>query len=213
MTVILQTITPHYIGLAADTKPVAPPAASVFYETDTGSTYIYNGAAWVIKAGGADGGSGAGVAVSVTRTADTNVYAANDVIGAATGSTAGLEFANIGPSGRQILITTAEFEIDITSVISGMTSFRLYVYNITPPSALGDNVAWDLPAGDRASFLGYVELGTPVDLGSTLYVQSTQLNKQVTLLGTSLFGYLVTVGTYTPAASSVFKITLHAVPF
>lgn len=154
---------------------------------------------------------GYGVAVSVTRTNDTNAYTANDVIGAATGSTAALTFANIGPSAGKIMLTTAEFEIDASSVISGMTTFRLYLYNVTPPSALGDNAAFDLPSGDRASFLGYVELGTPVDLGSTLYVQTTQINKQVALASASLFGYLVTVGGYTPAAQTVHKITLHAV--
>jgi hypothetical protein len=153
--------------------------------------------------------------VSFNRTNDTNVYAANDVIGPATGSTAAQTFASIGPAaGGEVIITTVQFEIDITAVVSGMTSFILYLYSVTPPSALGDNAAWDLPSGDRASFLGYVPLGVPVDLGSTLYVETTQINKQVTVpSGGSLFGYLVTVGTWTPAASSPFKITLHAAGF
>src|ERR1043166_7555975 len=50
-------------------------------------------------------------AVSLTRTNDTNVYAANDVIGAATGSTAALTFANMGASAGRIQITGAQFEI------------------------------------------------------------------------------------------------------
>jgi hypothetical protein len=44
--------------------------------------------------------------VTLTRTADTNAYTANDVIGSATGSTAALTFANMGPSGKEILITS-----------------------------------------------------------------------------------------------------------
>ena len=150
--------------------------------------------------------------VTLTRTNDTNVYGANDVIGAATGSTAALEFVNIGPSrGGEVIITKALFEIDITAVVSGMTSFRLYLYSATPPSALGDNAAWDLPAGDRATFLDYIDLGTPVDLGSTLYVQNLQINNQITVSsGGSLFGYLVTTGTWTPAANTVFKISLKS---
>lgn len=159
-------------------------------------------------------GATIGVAVPLTRTADTSAYTANDVVGAATGSTAALTFPSIGPAGGgEVFITTAQFEIDITAVVSGMTSFRLYLYNLTPPSALGDNAAWDLPAGDRASFVGYVDLGTPVDLGSTLYVETLQINKQVTVpSGGSLFGYLVTIGAWTPASATVFKITLHSVP-
>jgi hypothetical protein len=147
-------------------------------------------------------------AVTLTRTNDTNVYAANDVIGAATGSTAALTFATMGPSAGLVTIKSVTFEVDITAVVSGMTSFNLQLYSITPPSALGDNAAWDLPSGDRASYLGSVNLGTPVDLGSTLFVETNALSKIVLLAGTSLFGYLVTVGTWTPAASTVFKITL-----
>ncbi len=154
---------------------------------------------------------GYAAAVSLTRPNDTNVYAANDVIGAATGSTAALTFASMGPSGGQIMITSVALEIDVNAVPSGMTSFRLYLYGITPPSALGDNAAWDLPSGDRASYLGYVDLGTPIDLGSTLYVETYNINKQLTLAGTSLFGYLVTNGGYTPSAQAVKVITLHSV--
>ncbi len=156
---------------------------------------------------------GYSVALSVTRTADTNAYTANDVLGTGTGSAgASLTFANIGPSaGGEVLITTAKLEYDVTAIPSGMTSFRLYLYNLTPPSALGDNAAFDLPSGDRASFAGYVDLGSPVDLGSTLYVETSGINKQVKVpSGGSLYGYLVTNGAYTPGSADVLKITLHA---
>ena len=83
---------------------------------------------------------------------------------------------------------------------------------VSPPSALADNAPWDLPSGDRSAFLGIVQLGTPVDLGSTLYVEANIINKQIKLAGTSLFGYLVTQTGYTPAANSeVYVNTLHAV--
>lgn len=153
---------------------------------------------------------------SVTRPNDTSAYTANDVIGAATGSTAALAFVNIGRAGTEVMITTVQLEIDTNAVPSGMTSFRLYLYGVTPPSALGDNAAWDLPSGDRASFLGYVDLGTPVDLGSTLYVETANINKQITMPPSTtnvLFGYLVTIGGYTPAAQTVHKVTLHAMGF
>lgn len=148
-------------------------------------------------------------AVTLTRTADTNAYVANDVLGAATGSTAALTFASMGPSGAVVEIVSASLEIDSTAVISGQTSYRLYLYNVTPPSATGDNGAWDLPSGDRASFLGYVDLGTPVDLGSTLYVRQDNIGTRIKLSGTSIFAYLVTNGAYTPASATVHVITLH----
>jgi hypothetical protein len=148
---------------------------------------------------------------STTRPNDTAAYAAGDVIGTATGSTAAITFANIGAEGKVIRITGTRHEIDVSSIPSGMTSFRLHLYNVTPPSALGDNAAWDLPSGDRASYLGYVDLGSPVDLGSTLYVQQTGLDNDF-LMGatTDLFGYLVTNTAYTPTASAIKSTTLYA---
>lgn len=156
-------------------------------------------------------GYGSGL-ISVTRTNDTNVYGANDVLGPATGSTAAITFPTMGPAaGGEVMITSVTFERDATALISGETSYDLHLYSITPPSALGDNVAFDVPSGDRASYLGKMSLGTPVDLGSTLYVQTDGINKQITLASGSLFGYLVTVGTYTPVGSAVHRIALHSV--
>lgn len=153
-------------------------------------------------------GSGASVALSITRPGNATPYTANDVLGA---TAAALTFPNMGPAGADIMITSVELEADVASVPSGMTSFRLYLYSITPPSALADNAAWDLPAGDRASFLGYLDLGTPVDLGSTLYVRTNGVNAHFKLAGTALFGYLVTAGGFTPAGNSeVYVVTLHA---
>lgn len=154
---------------------------------------------------------GYSASVSLTRTADTNAYGAGDVVGAATGSTAALEFPDMGPSGRSVRITRAALLISADAVISGETSYRLHLYNVTPPSALGDNAAWDLPSGDRAAYLGYVDLGTPVDVGSSLFVQSGELAMDVKLeAGGALWGYLVTVGPHTPTSARAYRVTLHA---
>lgn len=161
---------------------------------------------------GASSSAGYTAPVSLTRTADTNSYLANDVIGAATGSTAALAFA-IGPTaGGEVMITSAALETDATAVISGEAGYRLHLYNVTPPSALGDNVAWDLPSGDRASYLGYIDLGQPVDLGSTCYIEANSINKQLTVpSGGTVYAYLVTLGAFTPASATVRKITVHAI--
>lgn len=153
---------------------------------------------------------GYSAAVTLTRTADTNAYTANDVVGAATGATAALTFASMGPSGGEIMITSVALEIDAAALIGSEAIYTLHLYSITPPSALGDNAAFDLPSGDRASYLGAISLGTPVDLGATLYIASDSVNKQVKLAGTSLFGYLVTAAAYTPASARVYVITLHS---
>lgn len=150
-------------------------------------------------------------AVSQTRPNDTSAYTANDVLGTATGSTAALTFAIAPSGGGEVMITSAALEEDATAVISGEVGYRLHLYNVTPPSALGDNAAWDLPSGDRASYLGYIDLGQPVDLGSTLYIESNGINKQIKAASGNVYGYLVTLGGFTPAAQSVKVITLHSI--
>ncbi len=148
--------------------------------------------------------SGQGYTTSATFTPAAAAYLANDIMEGAK------EFALAGPSGKNIRILSAELEVDHTAIISGETTYRLYLYSVTPPSALADNAAFDLPSGDRASFLGYLDLGAPIDIGSTLYVQTSGLDKDVLLAGTSLFGYLVTVGAFT-ATAAARKVKLHTV--
>lgn len=146
--------------------------------------------------------------VAITRPANTTAYTANDVVGGA------ITFPTMGPSGGgEVRIISAQLELDIAAIPAGMTSFNLYLYNVTPPSAIADNGAFDIPAGDRASFLGKFSLGTPVDEGSTLYIETNNIQKQITVpSGSTVFGYLVTAGGFTPAANSeVYAITLHAV--
>jgi hypothetical protein len=155
-------------------------------------------------------------AAAFTRPANTTGYTAGDVLGGAGSPDADpgsaiLEFASVGPSGGYILIASADLRVDLTAVPSGMTSFRLHLYDASPTAIL-DNAAWDLPSGDRSSYLGYVDLGAPVDVGSTLFVQTDQLNKPFKLASgqTSLWGELVTNGTYTPASGTVYTPRLHA---
>lgn len=144
-----------------------------------------------------------------TRPADTTAYTAGDVVGA---TLAAIEFRNIGDHGQSILITDADLRIDVTSVPAGMTTFRLHLYNATPPSALADNAAWDLPAGDRLAYLGYIDLGTPVDVGSTLFVQTDGSGSKQIKMGasSSLWGYLVTNGGFTPTSAAVKAVRLNA---
>jgi hypothetical protein len=143
-----------------------------------------------------------GYNASATFTPAASSHAAGDVNGGAQ------EFTSMGPSAGRIMITSASLEID--GATAEASSWRLYLFNVTPPSALADDAAFTLPSGDRASFLGQIDLGTAVDLGDTQYIEGNGINKQVKLSGTSLFGYLVNLTTLTPA-NVAHKVTLHAV--
>jgi hypothetical protein len=139
---------------------------------------------------------------SATFTPAASAHLAGDVVGGAQ------EFAFSANAGSRLMITTATMEID--GATAEATAWRLYLYNVTPPSAYADDTPWDLLTGDRASFLGYIDLGTAVDLGGTQWVETLQINKQVKLAGTSVFGYLVCLSAVTPAAIAHIP-TLHAV--
>lgn len=137
------------------------------------------------------------VQVTITRPANVTPYTAGDVLGGA------LTFATGLTSGQRAMIAGVDLMPQIAAIPAGMTSFRLHLYNVTPPSALADNAVWDLPSGDRASYLGYVDVGTPADVGSTLFCQSDNVNKAIQTSGSAnVFGYLVTNGGFTPNANS-----------
>jgi hypothetical protein len=158
-------------------------------------------------------GTGYSASASFTRPADTNAYAALDVVADSTSAPTVLTFSGIGPTGGKILIDQLTLEIDVGSVPSGMGAFRLHLFNAAP-TAINDNAAFNLPSGDRAKYLGYIETPTPVDLGDTLWSETEGMGfpvrKQVTLVTAALYGILQTQNAYTPTSGAVKKATLHA---
>lgn len=180
--------------------------------TEWAGQFLKTGGALHVKAGGEGGYTSA---VTFTRPANTTAYTAGDVVGiadAGTPANAGSaihELTSIGPAGGTVLITAADLRADVNAVPSGMTTFRLHLYDAAPTAIL-DNAAWDLPAGDRAAYLGYIDLSQVIDVGSTLYVQADQVNKQFKLASgsTSLYGLLVTNGGYTPSSGAVKRLRL-----
>jgi hypothetical protein len=96
------------------------------------------------------------------------------------------------------LITSASLRIDGGTVET--TAWRLHMFSVTPPSALADDAAFTLASGDRASYLGYIDLSQVVDLGDTLHIEMSNIQKQITLTGSSFFAYLVNGTTLTPQA-------------
>jgi hypothetical protein len=137
----------------------------------------------------------------VTRPANTTAYTAGDVVGGV------IEFAGMGPAGAPLLLTDLLVFYNVAALPAGMGALRLHLYSATPPSALADNAPFDLPAGDRAAYLTYVDLPTLQDWGSTLITRAAigdQVPRQVKLASgqTSLWGYLQTVAAFTPAAAS-----------
>lgn len=140
----------------------------------------------------AAGGQTSGYAAIATFTPAASSHTAGDVVGGAQ------EFALAAPSGCLFLVT--DVEIMISSATVQATSWRLELHTVTPPSALADDAAFDVPSGDRASYRGSIPLGTAVDKGSTQYLKTPGVNTTIKLSGTSLFGYLINETTLTTEA-------------
>ena len=144
--------------------------------------------------------------VSITRPSNTTAYTAGDVVGD-TGGSAILTLNNIGPSGGYILIQSAILVFSDTSVPSGMGAFRIHLYS-SSPTAIADNAPFDLVSGDRAAYVGYIDLSTPQDLGSTIYTQVDYVGRLIKLAAasTTLFAEIETRNAYTPVSASTVEL-------
>jgi hypothetical protein len=142
--------------------------------------------------------------VTFTAGLTATPYTAGDVVGGV------LHFKEFA-AGSELLMTSASLMAHVAAnPSSAMTSFRLHFYRVTPPSALADNAAFDIPAGDRTAYMGYEDVGSIADLGTTLFVQAKQLNEPYLLDGTGLYAYLVTTAAYTPAGNAeTYTVTVR----
>lgn len=148
-------------------------------------------------------GRGFRSAIDITRPANVTPYSAGDVIGTGSGDDAIHTLASIGPIAGFVLVQSIELVIGISAVPSGMTSFRLHFYR-SKPTAIADNAAFDVLSGDRAAYMGYIDLPAPVDLGSTCFTQIDYPGKLFKLdsASNSIFVELQTIGGFAPAANS-----------
>lgn len=144
--------------------------------------------------------------VTVTRPSNTTAYTAGDVVGDTSGS-AIITLSSIGPSGGYVLVQSVALIFSDAAVISGMGAFRLHFYSVSP-TAIADNAVFDLVSGERANYMGFVDLAAPVDFGSSLYTQTDYPGRLIKLAAgsTTLYAELETKGAYTPASASTIDV-------
>ena len=133
----------------------------------------------------------AGVA-SATFTPAAASHVAGDVVGGAQ------EFKSIGNPGSCVVIVNASLRI--ANATAETSTWALHLFDVTPPSAVADDGAFVLAAGDYPSYLGSVALAQTADLGDTQYIEANNVQKVIRLRGSSVFGYLVNGTTLTPGA-------------
>lgn len=150
-----------------------------------------------------------GSRISIIRPSDTTTYGVNDVVGVTGGGTGCITFPNMAPGGGgEVLITAVTLQRNASALIASEAAYWINWFNIAMPSALADNIAFDVAAADQASYLGTTVIGTPVDLGSTLFIAAAP-NLHVSLISSSLFGVLTTQGNYQPVSAAVHVVTVH----
>jgi hypothetical protein len=145
-------------------------------------------------------------AVTITRPSNTTAYTAGDVVGD-TGGSAIITLPSIGPSGGYVLVQSVSLVFSDAAVISGMAAFRLHFYSASP-TAIADNAAFDLVSGDRGTYMGFVDIPAPQDMGSSLFTQADYSGRLIKLAAasTTLYAELETRGAYTPASASTVEV-------
>jgi len=148
--------------------------------------------------------------VAATRPANTTAYTALDVIGGTTAALSIFEFTIAPNGGAPMVILSASLRWDAAALPSGAAGTRLHLFNESP-TGIADNSAFNLIAADRDKYLGVIPLGTPADLGDTLYVEDDYIRKSIVATGSSIFGVAQTVIGFTPTSGAVLNWTLQAV--
>jgi hypothetical protein len=157
---------------------------------------------------------------SGVRPNNTTAYAAGDVMSDI--SVQQCRFSNFGIADSSIWIQSACLSLNTGTKPSenGFSGFRLYLYNNALPVGIPDNFSWFLfdsgqGIDDINKYRGYIDFIPYVSTGNFLYFQNNNVNKQIKLSPSSvysLYGHLVTLGTYSnPQPSTTFTIELNGI--
>jgi hypothetical protein len=146
---------------------------------------------------------------TITRPSNTTAYTAGDVVGDTIGS-AIIRLPDAGPTAGFVIIQSVSLVFSDSVVPAGMGAFRLHLYSASP-TAIADNAAFDLVSGDRATYMGFIDLPTPADFGSSLYTQTDYPGRLIKLAAasTTLFAELETRGAYTPVSASTVSVRVN----
>jgi hypothetical protein len=146
---------------------------------------------------------------TITRPSNTTAYTAGDVVGD-TGGSAIISLTAAGPSAGFVIVQSVSLVFSDSTVPSGMGAFRVHMYSASP-TAIADNAAFDLDSGERATYMGYIDLPAPQDFGSSLYTQVDYPGRLVKLAAasTTIFVELETRGAYTPVSASTVSIRVN----
>lgn len=142
----------------------------------------------------------AGITASASFTPAAAAYSAGDIMDVA--KEFAFTYADGSPlrAGSLIRILTAIVKIDQTAMQASEAAYALQCFSETPPSALADNAAWTLASADLTAYRGAIQLGTPIDLGAACYVKTPNIDLDIKLATSSLWGQCQTIAGFTATA-------------
>lgn len=147
-----------------------------------------------------------------TRPNNVTAYASGNVVGTSPATV--MTFSNVGTAGSGIEIVNATLEMDATVTPANIF---LHLFSIVP-TAIADQVAINIIAGDRPNYLGWISFPANTQFGSVSWCQLSQniskgttptLSSKLATTSTSLFGQMSTTSIWTPVANMVHTITLY----
>lgn len=136
--------------------------------------------------------------LSATFTPAATSHTGGDCVGAAQRFVTAANLA-----GQSFTIKNSAIRINDATAVGSV--FTLHFYSMTPPSAIADDAAFDIPSGDRTSYLGSLAIAQPADVGSTQAAETQTHNKVIDLPAdaTGLWAYLVITTTATLVAQPI----------
>jgi hypothetical protein len=147
--------------------------------------------------------------VTVTKPATTTAYDINKVYGNL------FQIPDIGNSGGIIELTSVSIVFDLATLPTGMSDFALYLFNSSPATTFANNELFSVPTNNRASLLTLNGINLTANLargGGTVVAETILINSTFKLANASasLWGYLVSLSTFSHNVSSSFIIRLYA---
>jgi hypothetical protein len=157
------------------------------------------------------GGGTALVSATLTRPADTNVYASGDLVANSTtaGSVTPMQFSVARVAGGSGMIRRVRLRKSGTSITNA--SFRLHLYSASPTVTNGDNGVW--LSDQAATYLGGLDVTldrafSDGAAGNGLPISGSEINFDLAA-GLVVYGLLEARGAYTPISAEVFIASLE----
>lgn len=150
------------------------------------------------------------VNVSMTRTADTNAYAANDAITTATSSASAYTFSNcVLTNGGYGTIIDAE--LILSDPNATLCNFELWLFD-TAPAIPNDNAAFAFSDGEADTVTAVLKFYAS-DYSDSSNNRIYHMANQPRLIkcaggATSLTGVLKTLTAFTPTSASTFRVKM-----